>query len=120
MIISILFTQNSGDPATGLALADIELTLYRRNRTTGVAETLLSAVAPTEEIGGGQYTRRYTGEDPETYTYHAWAEYTGATVLDSNYSLQTTPNNADNDVLSRLGSFSGVGSTRFLSSSNAG
>ena len=94
MIISVLFTKTSGQPATGLVLAEIEITLYRRTRTTGATSTVVNAANPTEEVGGGIYTRGYTGEDTETYTYHGWAEYTGVTVLDSNYSLQAGESNA--------------------------
>ena len=68
MIISVLFTKTSGQPATGLVLAEIEITLYRRTRTTGATSTVVNAANPTEEVGGGIYTRGYTGEDTETYT----------------------------------------------------
>ena len=52
--------------------------------------TVWNAVNPTEEVGGGQYTRAYASEDTETYSYHAWAEYTGVVTLDVNYSLQSS------------------------------
>ena len=87
MIFEVLFTKSSGQPAAGLALADIDLYLYRRAIATGTAETVWSGVNPTEEVGGGIYTRSYT-DDPDTYTYYGYAQYTGATVLDVDYSLQ--------------------------------
>jgi len=87
MIIEILFTKNSGQPATGLTLTDINLYLYRRTIATGAHETVWNGVNPTEEIGGGIYTRSYT-DDPDTYTYYGYAQYTGATTLDVDYSLQ--------------------------------
>lgn len=88
MIVSVLFTKNGGDPATGLTLSDIEVTLKARNRETGALTTIWSAVHPTEEVGGGQYTRKYADENTEVYTYHAWAQYTGGVSLDSDYALQ--------------------------------
>lgn len=90
MLIAALFTKNAGAPATGLALADIDLYLYSRAKATGVVATVLNGVHPTEEVGGGIYTRAYV-DDPATYDYFAYAHYTGVTVLDSVYSLQGTP-----------------------------
>jgi len=88
ILVTALFTKNSGEPATGLTLTDIEITLYRRAKSDGSVSTLWTAQNPTDEIGGGLYARSYTGEDHATYTYHAFAEYTGADALDSNYSVQ--------------------------------
>ena len=88
LLITVLFTKDGGDPATGLTLSDIEITLTSRNRSTGAIAAVWSAAPPTEEIGGGLYSRAYTSEDTETYSYHLWAQYTGIEVLDSNYSLQ--------------------------------
>ena len=90
MLIAALFTKNAGAPATGLTLAEINLYLYSRAKATGVVVTELSGVHPTEEIGGGIYTRAYV-DDPATYDYFAYAHYTGVTVLDSAYSLQGSP-----------------------------
>lgn len=89
MIVAALFTRNAGDPAMGLALVDIDVYLYRRTKTTGAVAIIWAGVQPTEEIGGGLYTRRITaGIDPTLYDYFAMAHYTGAVVLDSDYSLQ--------------------------------
>ena len=106
MIFETLFTKNSGQPATGLALADIDLYLYRRALATGVVETVWDAVNPTEEVGGGIYTRSYT-DDPDTYTYNGYAQYTGATTLDVNYSLQgssyvVTTTDVDADTANKI------------------
>lgn len=86
--VTALFTQSTGEPATGLALADIDLYLYRRAKATGVVSTVWTAQNPTQEVGGGLYCRSYTGEDTATYEYFGHGQYTGVTVLDSNYALQ--------------------------------
>jgi len=96
MIVSALFTKDGGDPATGLALADIDLYLSSRNKSTGAVAVVWAGVNPTEELVGGLYSKAYV-EDTMTYDYFAYAEYTGATVLDSNYSLQTSPMEGDAD-----------------------
>lgn len=88
MIITALFTKDSGAPATGLTLTDINIYLYARNRTTGAITNVWNPENPTEEIGGGLYSRNYS-EDPDTYTYFAYAQYTGATTLDVDYALQS-------------------------------
>ncbi|HUW32511.1 MAG TPA: hypothetical protein VM223_12945 [Planctomycetota bacterium] len=88
MIVSALFTKNSGQPATGLTLADIDLYLYRRTRADGTMATVWNGVNPTEEVGGGLYSRSYT-DDPDTYDYYGYGQYTGATTLDVDYSLQS-------------------------------
>lgn len=88
ILVTALFTKNTGDPATGLTLTDIDIFLYRRTIADGSITMIWTGVNPTEEIGGGAYGRKYTGEDLDSYTYHAYAQYTGATVLDSDYALQ--------------------------------
>src|SRR3990167_960855 len=74
IVISALWTQGGGDPATGLALADIDLYLFSRNRSTGVVAPIWVAVNPTEEIGGGLYSRSYATADEDTYGYFAYAQ----------------------------------------------
>ena len=103
MVVVVLFTKNAGDPATAEALADIDIFLSRRNRVTGVVGVVWAGVNPTEEIGGGLYSRTYD-EDAITYDYFAWGHYTGATVMDSDYSLMSNPEgvNFDEDVESTL------------------
>jgi hypothetical protein len=88
--VAALFTKNNGQPATGLTLAQINLYLYRRRKSDGVVSTVWTAQNPTEEIGGGLYSRAYTGEDVNTYEYFAYGQYTGATVLDTNYATQNS------------------------------
>jgi hypothetical protein len=82
--ISVSFTQNAGAVATGLTLADIALYLTSVNKSTG-ADTVIwdGTQHPTSEIDNvGAYLRIYSGEDLDTYDYHAAAHYTGATALD--------------------------------------
>lgn len=87
MIISVLFTQAGGMPALGLTLADIDIYVYSRNKTTGLVAVVWGPQSPTQEIGiTGQYVRDLAGADLEQYDYFSFAEYTGAAVLDSNYS----------------------------------
>ena len=87
MLVAAGFTINGGQPATGLTLSEIEITLYAVNKST-LAQTLLwNAVNPTAEVTGqGVYLRVYSGEDLDTFYYFATAEYTGATALDTNYA----------------------------------
>ena len=91
LVVSALFTQAGGAPATGLALADIDLYLFSRNKTTGAIAAVWNPQNPTEEIGGGLYSRALTTADEQTYDYYGYAQYTGVVVLDSNYSLQASP-----------------------------
>jgi len=90
MIVTALFTKSSGQPATGLTLTDISLYLYRRARADGTVETVWDGENPSEEIGGGLYSKSYTA-DTTTYSYYAYAAYTGAEILDTNYSTQGGP-----------------------------
>ena len=99
MIVSALFTKNVGDPATGLTLTDIDVYLYRRAKADGAVTTVWNGVNPTEEVGGGIYTRSYA-DDPDTYDYFGYAHYTGGTTLDSNYALQgASPTATVDDVI---------------------
>lgn len=91
MLIEALFTQGGGDPAVGLALLDIDIYLSTRRRADGVVAVVWAGLNPTEEIGGGIYTRAYLTPDYRTYDYFAWAEYTGVAVLDQDWSLMAGP-----------------------------
>ena len=86
-IVSVPFTRNSGEPATGLTLADINVSLYAVNKTTLATTVLWNNLNPTNEITGtGEYARSYTGEDFDTFVYYAVAEYTGSATLDSDHA----------------------------------
>lgn len=87
LTVATFFTKNSGEPATGLVLADIDLYLTAQNRSTG-ADTVIwdGTQNPTEEIDNvGAYARIYASADFDTYNYFARGTYTGATVLDSDH-----------------------------------
>ena len=87
IIATATFTKNTGEPATGLTLAEIDLYLTRQTNSSGADEVVWDGTQnPTEEIDNvGAYTRIYTGADFDTYTYHARASYTGATALDTDH-----------------------------------
>lgn len=91
IIVTATFTKNTGEPATGLTLADIDLYLTRQNNTTGADTVVWNGTQnPTEEIDNiGAYTRIYAGADFDVYTYYARASYTGATVLDTDHATGT-------------------------------
>lgn len=89
--IGVVFTKNEGEPATGLTLSDIDIYLFRRTRATGAVTTLWNPQNPTEEVGGGIYTRSYATADMALYEYYGYAHYTGVVSLDSDYCLQFTP-----------------------------
>lgn len=89
--IKVIFTRNSGQPALGLALADIDVYLVSERKSDGLLTAIWNPQNPTLEVGGGMYYRAYVGDDPSVYTYSAWAIYTGAVVLDSDYSLMAAP-----------------------------
>jgi len=90
-IIAAQFTISGGQPATGLALADIDLYLTRVHNVTGI-ETVIwtGAEHPTFEVDNcGTYARLYVAADTIPYSYFAMAHYTGATVLDTDYVIGT-------------------------------
>ena len=85
LTFSATFTINTGTPAEGLTLAEIDLYLTAVNNATA-ADTVIwdGTQNPTEEIDNiGAYARVYASADFSTYTYFGRATYTGATVLDS-------------------------------------
>jgi hypothetical protein len=84
LTVSVIFSRNTGVPAEGLALADIDLYLTEQDRATG-ADTVIwdGTQNPTEEIDNiGAYIRIYANADLDANNYFARGEYTGATVLD--------------------------------------
>ena len=88
LTVSCTFTQNSGQPATGLALADINIRLTAQNRSTGVDTVIWNTQNPTSEIDNvGAYIRILTTANLDTNNYFAAAEYVGAVVLDSDWAL---------------------------------
>jgi len=97
LVVAAQFTQSTGQPATGLALASIDLYLTRVHNTTGVDSVVWDGTQnPTVEIDNvGSYARLYTDADLHTYTYFCMAQYTGATVLDRDYVMGAVGTYAD-------------------------
>lgn len=85
--IAAIFTRNSGEPATGLALSDIDFYLTRQVRLTGEDNVVWDGTQnPVEEMDNvGTYIRIYNGANLDLYNYHGAAEYTGAVVLDQDW-----------------------------------
>jgi len=84
LTVAVFFTENTGESAEGLTLAEIDLYLTRQDRATGADAVVWDGTQnPTEEIDNiGSYIRIYAGADLTSYNYYAKGEYTGATVLD--------------------------------------
>lgn len=86
LTVTTRFTKNSGQPATGLTLAQINLYLTSIDKATGVVANVWNPQNPTVEAGLGSYLRIYDAANFDAYDYIARAEYTGVTVLDTNYA----------------------------------
>ena len=86
MTVLAWFTKSTGDlPATGLTLADIDLTLTAIHRTTGAETAIWNTENPAFEVANvGAYGKIYDA-DFDTYNYAAGAQYTGADTLDDDY-----------------------------------
>jgi len=110
--ITTLFTKNAGEPATGLTLSDIDIYLNSRAKATGVVVAVWTGENPTEEIGGGLYTKRYVLANEDLYEYFCWAEYTGAVSLDSDYAVQITPGSSVGEVATAVWAYSSAGLLR--------
>ena len=85
LIVGATFTKNTGDPATGLVLAEIDFYLTSYHNTTGALLVIWNGSQhPTQEVTNiGSYARIFTAANLDTFTYFVRATYTGATVLDS-------------------------------------
>jgi hypothetical protein len=84
LIASAIFTRNTGQPATGLALGDIDFYLTSQNLQSGADAVVWDGTQnPTEEIDNiGAYSRIYASADFSLFAYYLRATYTGAIVLD--------------------------------------
>lgn len=81
-----IFTKTGGTPATGLTLADIDLYLTTINRSTGVIAIVWDGSQnPTAEVTNTGSYIRILDIDSTLYDYVFMAQYTGITVLDTNY-----------------------------------
>lgn len=78
---------NSGAPATGLTLTDIDLYLYSINKQTGVETAIWNSQNPTVEYTGmGTYGKPYTSLDTRANLYVFRGHYTGAGSVDIVYT----------------------------------
>lgn len=87
LTVAFIFTQNVGQPATGLTLSQIDLYLTQQDRETG-ADTVIwdGTQHPTDEMANvGAYIRILATADLDQYNYYASAEYTGAVPLDQDF-----------------------------------
>lgn len=77
----------SGEPALGLALADIVFWLNEVDRATGAESIIWNGTQnPTIELTDvGAYQRIYANADLDAYNYVATARYNGITVLDQHW-----------------------------------
>lgn len=86
LTVSATFTKNSGQPATGLTLTDINLYLTQQDRASGVDTVIWATQNPTIEIDNvGAYIKILTTGNLDLYNYFAAAQYTGVQVLDTNW-----------------------------------
>jgi len=87
LTVAVFFTKNTGVPAEGLTLTDIDLYLTATDRATGVDTVVWDGTQnPTEEIDNvGAYLRIYTGADLDANNYYARGTYTGLTSLDTDH-----------------------------------
>lgn len=76
---------NSGAPVAGLTLAEVVFTVKAIKKADYALTTPINAQASIADIGGGYYLYDYAAADPETYDYVWYAQYTGATSVDSVY-----------------------------------
>ena len=107
LTVSATFTQSGGQPATGLALTDIEIRLVRQHKATGDDEVIWTNQNPTEEIDGvGSYVAIYTEANLSVYNYFGSITYIGAVSLDVDY---VNGNVSANSVGAAVGTATAVG-----------
>lgn len=85
IIVAVQFTKSSGQPATGEALADIDISLSSVSKTDLTVTPIWATENPTDELGQGRYAKLYASADLDSYDYIVQGQYTGATVMDSDY-----------------------------------
>lgn len=92
LTVAATFTRNTGQPATELTLAEIDLYLTAHDKSTGADTVVWNGTQnPTEEIDNcGTYARIYADADMDDYDYFARASYTGAAVLDVDHVIGAT------------------------------
>lgn len=98
LIIAVQFTKSSGQPATGEALADIDITLSSVSKTDLTVTPIWATENPTDELGQGRYAKLYTSGDLDSYDYIVQGQYTGATVMDNDYVYGETETQSINET----------------------
>ena len=82
--VSAQLSDSNGSPATGLALADVDVTLVSIRKSDGNETVIWNAQDATREVTGlGMYQKDYASADLDIYWYFAMAEYVGVVVLDA-------------------------------------
>ena len=90
LTVTVNFTKNTGAPATGEALADIDITLRSIRKSDLAVTAIWNTENPTVEVGNGYYARQYADADLQVYDYVVEGEYTGATVMDVDHVYGAT------------------------------
>lgn len=86
--VSAQFANSNGTPATGLALADVNVTLVSIAKSGGAEVTIWSALDATREVTGlGMYQKDYALANLEDFWYFAMAQYVGASVLGNDFTF---------------------------------
>ena len=87
LMITATFTENVGEPALGLVLAEIDLWLTSIHRSTGAVSVIWDGTQNPVFAGTnvGVYGRIYSAADLDLYNYFATAHYTGAASLDQDW-----------------------------------
>lgn len=116
--VSAQFTDSNGTPATGLALADVDITLVSIRKSDANEAVIWNALDSTREVTTlGMYQKDYATADLDTNWYFAMAEYVGASVLDSNFVFGAV-GEAGLDVDGRVDVGGWLGQAVTLSSNN--
>lgn len=86
LTIQGIFTKNSGQPATGLDLADIDFKLTRIDKSGGDELVIWTSQVAEAEIGtSGIYYALYDEALLDSYNYFSIAHYVGGVTLDTDY-----------------------------------
>lgn len=92
-------------PATGLALADIKVTILRVARADKSVTVVVNAQPIQVEIGNGYYAFYYDAADLDLYDYLPAVEYTG---IEDVYPVALAGSQLDADVHSRTAMTAGA------------
>ncbi len=92
-------------PATGLALADIKVTILRVTRADKSVTTVVDAQPAQAEVGNGYYAFYYDAAALDIYDYLPSVEYTG---IEDVYPVALVGSQLDADVHSRTAMTAGA------------